>query len=290
MSLKISKSKIETKEFDEQKDEWTYKDIKDLPYPFTRYFGQTVELSEDLTVEDLMEHINNYKDVIDLCFYSYTGGASVSEYYQLMKQEPEEKLFIDTIILFWSTSITEEEYYMFGAVRGIITDEKNFDKIEEHGSNSFKVDLFPINAWKHCKFETDEVIEATASDDDGGAFKMDLLNKFSLFEFLQFFLLELTCYGGVEDQKREIEEFEADQKKYQQFRVDPDFASKLNEGELFAFIDEIEEQIEVNKEILKMSIEKDDFETASAIKKENEELSAELEKMNNRLDQILEEE
>ena len=58
--LKINKKNITSAEFDEKTSKWAYKDIKKLNFPITRYFSQPVELSADLTVEDLMKHINNY--------------------------------------------------------------------------------------------------------------------------------------------------------------------------------------------------------------------------------------
>lgn len=284
--LKINKNNITSAELDESKELWVDKDIKELPYPFTRYFSQPIEFAEDLTVEDLMNHIKKYSDVIDFCFYSYTNGISVKEYIDLMETEPARKSFVDTIELHWSTSLVNDEYCMFGSLHGVITDEKEMYRVEEAQINSFKMDLTPINEWKHCRIVIDDNIKASTSTEDGHAKTMQLRNRWTLFELLQYFLFEITIYGSVEDQKKEIEDFDVAQKKYDGFRVNPDFAQTLNKDELVVFIAEIENQIEYNTELLKEAVDNDDFETAAKLKKEDVDLKNELEKMIKRIKEL----
>lgn len=284
--LKINKNNITSAELDESKELWVDKDIKELPYPFTRYFSQPVEFAEDLTVEDLMNHIKKYSDIIDFCFHSYTNGISVKEYVDLMETEPARKSFVDTIELHWSTSLVNDEYCMFGTLHGIITDEKEMYRVEEAQINSFKMDLTPINEWKHCRIVIDDNIKASTSTEDGHAKTMRLRNRWTLFELLQYFLFEITIYGSVEDQKKEIEDFDVAQKKYDGFRINPDFAQTLNKDELSVFIAEIENQIEYNTELLKEAVDNDDFETAAKLKKEDVDLKNELEKMIKRIKEM----
>ncbi len=277
--LKINKTNITSAELDESTEKWIVKDIKELSFPFTRYFSQPIKLADDLTVEDLMKHIHNYSDIIDFCFYSYTNGISVKEYFDFMETEPEKKSFVDTIELHWATSLFENEYCMFGTLHGIITKESEMHLVGEYGINSFKMDLTPINQWKHCRIVLDENIKALANSEDGEVETMKLINRWTLFDLLQYFLFEVTISGTVEDQKKEIEEFDATQKKYETFRSDPDFAQKLNKDEVVLFMTEIKKQIESNEEMLKEAVDNDDFETASSLKQEEEELTDRLNKM-----------
>ena len=281
--LKINKNNITSNELNRETGEFVEIDIKDLPFPFSRYFRQVVELSEDLTIEDLMTHINKNSELIDLCFYSYLDGVSVKEYFDLMITEPERKSFLDTIEMFWSTEIKEDEYCLFGCLHGIV---KNAKELEESDINSFKMDLTPINEWKHCKIHLDDEIKASAGGDDGENYIIQLRNRWTLFELLQYFLFEITYFGSVSDQKKEIEEFDTIQKKYDTFRTDPNFALKLNKNELDVFIKEIEESLEYNNDLLKEAVDNDDFESAANLKKENDELKEELLKMLQRVNEL----
>lgn len=284
--LKINKNNITSNELNQETGEFVEIDIKDLPFPFSRYFRQVVELAEDLTVEDLMNHINKNSELIDLCFYSYLDGISVKEYFDLMLTEPERKSFVDTIEMYWSTEIKEDEYCLFGCLHGIVKNTKELEGSEESSINSFKMDLTPINEWKHCKIYLDDEIKASASGDDGENYIIKLRNRWTLFNLLEYFLFEITYFGSVEDQKKEIEEFDTIQKKYDTFRTDPHFALKLNKNELDVFIKEIQESLEYNNESLKEAVDNDDFESAANLKKENDELKEELLKMLKRVNEL----
>lgn len=284
--LKINKNSIIASEFNKDANKWEEKDIKELPHPFTKYFGYFVELSEDLIVEDLMKHIYNYSDIIDFCFYSYTNGVSIKEYFNLMETDPEKKSFVDTVVLFWSSEIDNNEYNIFGTFHGIITTKEELEKLEELEVNYFRLELTPINEWKHCKIRIDDSIIAYTQNEEQDIKIIKLRKRWTLSDLLQYFLFEVTCFGTVEDQKKEIDEFDATQKKYESFRVDPDFALKLSKDELDTFIEEIKIQIQANYKLLQDAVETDDFETATYLKKENSELEAELDKMINRLKKI----
>jgi uncharacterized protein YbbK (DUF523 family) len=96
------------------------------------------------------------------------------------------------------------------------------------------------------------------------------------------------CYGSVEDQTKEIEEFETSKVRYEGFRVDPNFAEKLTKEELLAFIEEIEVQIIMAKQALEIAVEEDEFESANEFKREGEELQEELIKMKQKLKNLKE--
>ena len=94
------------------------------------------------------------------------------------------------------------------------------------------------------------------------------------------------CYGSIDNQKEEIELYKANQIKYGGFRVDPEFAEKLDKEELVAFIEELENQIFLTKETLIMAVNEEDFEEAKELKDEEEELKAELKKMKDKLKKL----
>lgn len=284
--LRINKNSITSFELNEKTEKFEEKNIKDLNYPFTRYFSQVVELADDLTIEDFMYHLKNYSEIIDLCFYGYTNGESIVQYCDLASQDCEEKYFVDTVELFWATELFEDEYCLFGTFHGTITQEENYKHIEANRSNSFPLDLIPINQWKHCKMIINEVIRASSIDEDDQSQILKLRNRWTLFELIEYFLYELMCYGSVENQAKEIESYKENKTKYEGFRVDPEFAEKLNKEELIAFVGEIESQIELTKEALKIAVEDDDFESANELKKEGEELESELSKMKQKLNEL----
>ena len=284
--LKINKTNITSAEFDVVTEKFIDTNIKELSFPFTRYFSQVIELSDDLTVEDLMKHIENYSDVIDFCFYSYLDGVSIKEYCTLMAKETEKKSFVDNIELFWSTELNGDEYSLFGVFHGVVTSKENMSKVEEIGVNSFRMDLTPINEWKHCGLILDDTIRASVGSEDGNNSIIKLKNRWTLFELIQYFVFNLTCYGTVEEQRLEIEEFDANTKKYDGFRVDPEFADKLNKEELCLFIEEVEKQIQINVDMLNEAVENEDFEAAKKIKEEEVDLKAELSKMKKRVKEL----
>lgn len=284
--LRINKNSITSFEFDEKTEKFEEINIKDLNYPLTRYFSQVVELSDDLTIEDFMYHIKNYSEIIDLCFYGYINGESVVQYCELALQDCEEKYYIDTVELFWATELFEDEYCLFGTFHGTITQEENYKHIESNRTNSFSLDLIPINQWKHCKMVINEIIRASSIDEDDQGQILKLRNRWTFFELIEYFLYELMCYGSIENQAKEIESYQENKTKYEGFRVDPEFAEKLDKEELMAFVGEIESQIELTKEALKIAVEDDDFESANELKKEGQELESELSKMKKKLKEI----
>jgi hypothetical protein len=284
--LRINKKTITSFEFNEKTEKFVETNIQDLKFPFTRYFSQVVELSKDLTVEDFMAHLKNYSEIINLCFYGYINGESIVQYCDLAEQEPTDKYFVDTIELFWATELIEDEYCFFGTFHGTITEEKNYHHIEAQRINSFPLDLTPINQWKHCKMVVNESIKASSVDQDENSEVLRLKNKWTLFELLEYFLLELMCYGSIENQKKEIDIYESNMVKYEGFRVDPEFAEKLDKEELVTFIEELKHQIFITQETLIMAVDEEDFEEAKELKKEEEELTAELKKMKKKLEEL----
>lgn len=284
--LRINKDTITSFELDEKTEKYVEKNIKDLKYPFTRYFSQVVEVSEDVTIEDFMSHLKRYSEIIDLCFYGYINGESIVQYCNLAMQDCEEKHFVDTIEFFWATELYEDEYCLFGTFHGTITEKENFKHIEANRTNSFHLDLIPINRWKHCKMVLNEEIKASSINEHDEGEILKLRNRWTLFEVIEYFLYELMCYGSVENQAKEIQNYEENKTKYEGFRVDPEFAEKLDKEELIAFVGEIESQIELTKEALKIAVEDDDFESANELKKEGEELQTELSKMKKKLKEL----
>lgn len=286
--LKINKNNITSAEYDENLKKWIDIDIKELPYPFTRYFSQVIELSEDLTIHDLMMHVKKYAEDINYCFYSYLKGVDIREYIVSMEVDPDKKSIVDIIEFYWTTDLRGDEYYLYGTYHGIITNEEELAnlKLEDPELNSFKMDYTPLNEWKHCKIILDESIKASAKGPDNESHIVRLRNRWSLFEFLQFFLYDVTYFGNVEQQKKEIEEFDASQKKYEGFRNDPDFALKLTKEELSYFIEEIRLTIKENKESMQEADDNEDFLKANEFKKENLELEIELNKMVKRMEDL----
>jgi hypothetical protein len=287
--LRINKDSITSFEYDENTEateKYVEKNIEDLNFPFTRYFSQVIEISEDVTVGDFMLHLKKYSEIIDLCFYGYINGESIVPYCDLVLQEPEEKYFVDLVELFWATELVGDEYCLFGTFHGIVIDEEKYSYVEANRMNSFPLDLVPVNQWKHCKLILNEVIKASSIDEDEHSQVFKLRNRWTLFELIQFFLYELMCYGSIENQQQEIELYETNKIKYEGFRVDPDFANKLDKEELKSFIEEIESQIEITQEALDVAVEDDDFESANELKKESDELILELSKMKNKLKEL----
>lgn len=284
--LKINKNNITSFEFDESTKDYVETDIQDLKFPFTRYFSQVVEIAEDVTIEDFMCHLKEHHKIIDLCFYGYINGESIVQYCDLALEEPSEKYFVDTVELFWATELVEDEYCLFGTFHGTITKEENYNYIEANRINSFPLDLVTINNWKHCKISINEVIKASSIDEDYQSSVLQLRNRWTLFELIQFFLYELMCYGSTSDQKEEMEIFAANQIKYGGFRVDPDFAETLDKEELMEFVAELENQIFLTKETLIMAVNEEDFEEAKELRDEEEELKAELKKMKDKLKKL----
>lgn len=284
--LRINKKTITSSEYDEKTEKFVEKNIQDLDFPFTRYFAQVVELSDDLTVEDFMAHLKRYSEIINLCFYGYINGESIVQYCDLAAQDATDKYFVDTVELFWATELIEDEYCLFGTFHGTITEEENYHHIEAQRINSFPLDLTPINQWKHCKLVINESIKASSIDEEDNSEVLRLKNRWTLFELLEYFLFELMCYGSIENQKKEIEIYENNMVKYEGFRVDPEFAEKLDKEELISFVGEIETQIELTKEALEIAVQDDDFESAKELKEEKEELQAELDKMRQKLSEL----
>lgn len=281
--LRINKKTITSYEHDEKKDTWSYVNIDKMSFPFSRYFSQVVEIAEDVTIEDFMNHLKKHSELIDLCFYSYLSGESIVPFCELASKKADNKMNVDSVEMYWTNDLVDDEYFLYGTLHGIITNKKNFKFIEENRSNSFLLDLSPINDWKHCKLFINDTIKASTIDEEDQTHIMRLRNRWTFFELLQYFLYELTCYGSIEDQTEEREIFETNQVKYDTFRVDPDFAKKLDKEELIAFIDGVQVEIDMATESLEMAVKEEDFEMAKSIKDEIDELEIELVKMKNRL-------
>jgi hypothetical protein len=287
-NLKIKKDKILTVEFDEATDKFIEKNIADLTnYPLTKYFSQVVEMDEDVTVGDFLAHLKKHSEIIDLVFYSYMNGESIVQYCDLALQEPKEKYFIDEVELFWATELFEDEYCLFGTFHGVIKSEEKVNYIEENnGLNSFPLDIIPVSEWQHCRLVINESIKASSYDENDDSYILKLKNRWTFFELIEYFLYELMCYGSVDNQAKEIEKYKESKNKYEGFRVDPEFAEKLDKEELILFVGEIETQIEIADEALEIAVENDDFESAKELKEEKEELQIELDKMKQKLSKL----
>ena len=271
--IKIYKEKIVTFVYNEEKEDWEEKDIKELFVPINFYFGKLVDFDENLTVFDFINHLYQNKEIIDSLFVGFNNNISIEKFYNECLNHVEYGYInkIESIEIAWETDIFKDESIKYRFINDWVTFfgrvNKHVDEVERNIPIR-SMNLIRLRNWKNLPLKLNRFIsfqEIDANKQRKIYTKLSGIKEFLLLDVISGFLKELTWYGDPEQQvetAREItkkfeemkqegkEEIVIDIKKPVQ-KVD----LKLLEDELKKSIDEedylkaksIKEQIEIEK-------------------------------------------
>jgi len=271
----IYKDKITSTIWEEENQEWLEYNIADNDGQFTQYFNQAVEIKEDVTVEDFMNHLEKYEKVIDFCFAAYNHGNDFRLYLEDMRAELSDDYKKDTkvseIEMCWFGEIVDEELNIFGTFRGWI-DEKTLIENGLESDGPYGMEFTPLSLWKNSLISLNENIIIIKHEDENSVEEnvfFDGFKAWRLHDFISSFLHELTAYGSPKEREELVQKIK-----------DYDIKEVAKDKEKAKFwLDFLESELKNSKVDMSQAIENEDYEKASQLKKDISDLEKEIKEL-----------
>lgn len=199
--VKIYKDKITVGIYDDVLKKWVDINIKKLENKFSYYFTKTVEINSDVTVEDFMNHLSDYKELIDLCFLGHTHGFKLDIYLKDMKKTISSDLISDLkcFEFYWYSEIYEDYIETYSGVHGISNDINDFN---------YSLSLQSISEWKNLPIVLNEEIIFGEYVEDKYTTYIKGKKNWILYDVISALLSDITFYGDSEDKESIISEMD----------------------------------------------------------------------------------
>lgn len=243
-------------------------ELKPLSHPLPFYLQDFIEVDEDVVVSDLMNALISRKNEVDQFFSSYMRGLSISPFYDEMKKPPTGSYeFMSNVEVRWFLDIMPSRNPEYPDEISVSTKfiaiAKDIDS--EEFSKSLPLSLTPLNEWRKLPIyiNNEMMIDKIIIGDDKKLSNIENIAsgdcEMKLIDFLGAFLQEITMYGYPEDRdkvvKSGIEFFTTDDESY----------SIIDK-------DNVVDELRFIKNKLELALEREDYETASKLKKEIDEI------------------
>jgi hypothetical protein len=277
LKIIFHKDKITATKFNGITKAWEEYDI--AGDKINKYFNRIVEIKPDVTVEDFMNHLHKYEDIINECFIGFNNEIPLVYFVEEMNTESTVDTNLAEIELYWVGEVQENDMAVLGFLRGWLKEEV----IQELGQEyeiPHEMTFLPINIWKKCQFTLNEnliIKDFGTSEMPDDKILFDGFYSWTLFEVISNFLAELTCHGTPEERNKKLKQLE--DRKFDAAEV-----SKDREQSEF-WLQFLEVELEETKNSLSIALEEEDYEYASkckiaidAIEQELADLKKEIEK------------
>jgi hypothetical protein len=261
--LEIHKKKIVAYTWEPEKQRWekelTFSSKSFIPL----FFDYKVEFVGDVTMSDFMKYIIKHDDILSMTFASYMSADSLKPFFKQMSKR-SRKTF-NNVGFFWNAISFGGHLELDGSFYGV-TQDMSRNMITRHD-----LDLVQISNYRDAKIEIfiDFLIEEIISDEEGEVIDSEIVftgqRMWSFYDLLSTFLRELTALGNPEYKQSVIDDFKKNLEKHRN--------SKEHKEEM------LNSQMNELKSKLKIATEKEEYESASEIKKEIDN----LQKMKDRL-------
>ena len=192
------------------------------------HFGNFAEFDNDVTVGDLLLVIGDFADEINLIFNGYLNEIDFDMFLQEAYMASIKQPAIDYIELAWKVRMIASSDM---TILDIVPNLLGVSTIA--GSDSDVItDLDFVMLRDLCKFTICEQTALDIPNDQTYQIAVESERRWTLFDIISGFLLEISRYGSPEEKQYMIDELNKE--------------SKLSFSELMEYVDEIEE---LSKEI-----------------------------------------
>ena len=192
------------------------------------HFGNFAEFDNDVTVGDLLLVIGDFADEINLIFNGYLNEIDFDMFLQEAYMASIKQPAIDYIELAWKVRMTASSDM---TILDIVPNLLGVSTIV--GSDSDVItDLDFVMLRDLCKFTICEQTALDIPNDQTYQIAVESERRWTLFDIISGFLLEIARYGSPEEKQYMIDELNKE--------------AKLSFSELMEYVDEIEE---LSKEI-----------------------------------------
>ena len=192
------------------------------------YFGNFAEFDNDVTVSNLLLIIGDFADEVNLIFNGYLNEVDFDLFLQEAYMASIKQPSLDYIELAWKVRMTASSDM---TILDIVPNLLGVSTIV--GSDSDVItDLDFIMLRDLCKFVICEQTALDIPNDQTYEIAVEAERRWTLFDIISGFLLEIARYGSPEEKEYMIDELNKE--------------AKLSFTELMEYVDEIEE---LSKEI-----------------------------------------
>ena len=192
------------------------------------YFGNFAEFDNDVTVSNLLLIIGDFADEVNLIFNGYLNEVDFDLFLQEVYMASTKQPSLDYIELAWKVRMTASSDM---TILDIVPNLLGVSTIV--GSDSDVItDLDFIMLRDLCKFVICEQTALDIPNDQTYEIAVEAERRWTLFDIISGFLLEIARYGSPEEKEYMIDELNKE--------------AKLSFTELMEYVDEIEE---LSKEI-----------------------------------------
>jgi len=274
--IKIYKEKIVTFVYNEEKEDWEEKDIKELFMPINFYFGKIVDFDENLTVFDFINHLYKNKEIIDEFFVGYNNNITIEKFYNECLEEKEGNFSnnIKEIEISWETDIFKDETIKYNFINNWVTFfgrvKDNIDDVDKNIPIR-SMNLIRLRNWKELPLKLNKFIyfqEIDLNKKRKVYTKLSGIKDFTFLEVICGFVKELTWYGDPEQQveiAKEIANKFSEMKKSGDEEMIIDIKKPVSKVDLKHLEDELQKSID-EEDYLKAKLIKEQIEAERKIK------------------------
>lgn len=271
VKITIYKDKITATKHNKDENTYTEHDISKLDGSILKYLNRIVDIKLDVTVEDFMNHLERYEKDIDYCFSDYLKGNPLRVYLDDMRAK-ESETDLAEIEICWEGEIINDDFILVAYLRAWWNEEK-VKEIGEELEYPKEVNFLPIHVWKNCLFRLNDNIIINHLKEEQMEREMVFAGIYSwtLCELITKFLEEISLNGSPNE--RDELSVLMQNKKYdiKEIVKSPE---QTNFWLLF-----LQDELADLQDRFKISIDDEDYEQASILKKDIEKAERELSKL-----------
>jgi hypothetical protein len=174
-------------------------------------------VDEGVTVEDLLNHLMGFEDIVNLVFMGHTRGFKLKPFYDSMSDvivEDEHISKLDFIEFHWVAEYTEYEEEVdddldptFGVHVSFSGVDDSVDKNTMDKPRYYGLSLSPLQLWKHLPIKVNDSFNIYSFKKNKETEKYEYVSllegkrDFSFYEFIGGFLHEISFHGYPDTQK-----------------------------------------------------------------------------------------
>ena len=177
--------------WDESSATWIDKDISESTFPISRYLWYSVQLTDEITLRDLLKLLNKHKDIIQVMFSHALTGITCDQIIELINSPKKvEPVPMNILYLFKIGEVTpiKDETLEFINIYPVIMGVSVKDGEEEEGVHHLS--SFDVRDWLDLPLAIDSFIEFTNIAED--EIEMEGLISWQLFEVINTILSQIS--------------------------------------------------------------------------------------------------
>ena len=274
----IYKNKIVLVDFDEITQTWVEKEILHDGERLSIYLNKLVEIKEDVTVEDFMNHLKKFEKEIDYSFVAFLNQIPFNVFYEDMKNTlGEGSADLEAVEMLWNAEIINQQLIVNGTLRGWLTPKKA-EELEINPDIPQDISFLPLFLWKNALIELNEVLVLRDMGELENLTETILYEGFyrwTFFEFMSNFLQEISINGTPEEREKFLLEIEDKSYKLDELAKDKEQAE--------FWLNAIQIELEEKKEKLQKALDEEEYESIYKIKDAIQALEQEINDIHNEL-------